>query len=162
VITSTSNIGYPEPSIPGSAYSTDEGLSWTQIDNLPHAKAAFASARVGWSGGANDSIYKWDNTLLVTTVGQSKGIVGDFRLEQNYPNPFNPSTTIRYVLPYRSHVTLTVYNMLGQQVAQIVNGEVDAGNHDVQFNASNLASGVYFYRIQAGNFVESKALLLVK
>ena len=86
----------------------------------------------------------------------------EFQLLQNYPNPFNPSTTIRYALPHRSHVTLTVYNTLGQQVDQLVNANIDAGHHEIQFNATNLASGVYFYRLQAGGFVETKRLLLMR
>ena len=89
-------------------------------------------------------------------------IPSEFSLEQNYPNPFNPSTTIRYALPQRSHVTLTVFNTLGQQMAMLVNGEVEPGYHEVQFNASGLSSGVYFYRIHAGDFVQSKKLLLLK
>ena len=85
-----------------------------------------------------------------------------FALLQNYPNPFNPSTTIRYGLPHRSHVTLTVYNTLGQQLATLINSDIDAGYHEIQFNANNLASGVYFYRIQAGEFTATKRLLLLK
>jgi outer membrane protein assembly factor BamB len=85
-----------------------------------------------------------------------------FALSQNYPNPFNPSTTIRYGLPARLHVSLTVFNALGQQVAQIVNGEMDAGYHEVKFEAQSVSSGVYFYRIQAGEFVQTKRLLLLR
>ena len=94
--------------------------------------------------------------------GPSSALPTHFSLAQNYPNPFNPSTTIRYALPNRSHVTLTVFNTLGQKVAELVNNDVDAGYHDIQFNASNLATGVYFYRIQAGAFVEVKKFVLVR
>jgi hypothetical protein len=83
-------------------------------------------------------------------------------LGQNYPNPFNPSTTIRYGLPSRSHVTLTVFNTLGQQVATLAEGEMEAGYHETVFDASGLASGVYLYRLQAGNFVQTKRLLILK
>jgi hypothetical protein len=86
----------------------------------------------------------------------------DFDLMQNYPNPFNPITTIRYGLPVRAHVTLAVFNTLGQSVATLVNGEVDAGYHEVTFDAAGLASGVYFYRMQAGSFTDTKRLLLVR
>ena len=85
-----------------------------------------------------------------------------YALEQNYPNPFNPSTTIRYGLSSRSHVTLTVFNMLGQEVAPLINGDMGAGYHEVKFDASRLSSGVYMYRIQAGDFVQTRKLLLVR
>ena len=85
-----------------------------------------------------------------------------FVLFQNYPNPFNPSTTIRYALPMRAQVRLTVYNVLGQIVVTPIQGEQQAGYHDLRFDGTNLASGVYFYRIQAGSFVQVKKLLLLR
>ncbi len=86
----------------------------------------------------------------------------EFALNQNYPNPFNPSTTIPFALPHHSHVRLSVYNALGQQVAILTDTEMEAGYHEVQFNASDLASGVYYYRIQADGFVRSMRLVLIK
>jgi hypothetical protein len=83
-------------------------------------------------------------------------------LQQNFPNPFNPSTTIGYGLPERSHVTLTVYNTLGQQIATLVDGEMEAGYHEVTFDASRVPSGVYLYRLQAGNHIEVRKALLMK
>ena len=83
-------------------------------------------------------------------------------LLQNYPNPFNPSTMIRYSLPNRSQVTLTVFNTLGQQITILQNGEQEAGYHEVQFDGAGLSSGVYFYRIQVGEFVATKRLLLLR
>jgi photosystem II stability/assembly factor-like uncharacterized protein len=162
VITSQTNTGGPSQAAPGSIYSGDGGSTWSPIDLRPMGTAAFVSSRVGWSSGPNDSLYRWDNTLLVTGVKGAKTIAGGFQLEQNYPNPFNPSTTIRYALPAKSHVTLTVFNSLGQQVAVLQNGEQEAGSHEVKFDASRLASGVYFYRIQAGESVQTKKLLFVK
>jgi hypothetical protein len=85
-----------------------------------------------------------------------------FSLNQNYPNPFNPSTTIRYGLPARLHVSLTLFTTLGQDVATLVQGEQDAGYHEVRFDASGMASGVYFCRMQAGAYVESRKLLLIR
>jgi hypothetical protein len=102
--------------------------------------------------------YRQDSGLGVEGNGLPRG----FDLSQNYPNPFNPSTTIRYGLRSRSHVTLTVYNALGQQVATLVQGEQEAGFHEVVFDASGLASGVYLYRLQAGDFVQTRGLLLQK
>ena len=81
---------------------------------------------------------------------------------QNYPNPFNPSTTIRYALPQRSHVTLSIFNTFGQNVATLVNETQEPGYHDVRFDGSNLASGVYFYRIKADEYAATKKLLLIR
>ena len=89
-------------------------------------------------------------------------IPGAFSLLQNYPNPWNPSTTIRYGLPHASFVTLSVYNTVGQQVARLVNEQQQSGYHEATFRGEGLASGVYFYRIQAGDFVASRKLLLLK
>ena len=83
-------------------------------------------------------------------------------LEQNFPNPFNPSTTLQFVLPSRSHVTLTVFNALGQKVIELVNSVVDAGSHNVKFDGSRFASGIYFYRLQAGAFVQTRSLVLIR
>jgi hypothetical protein len=97
--------------------------------------------------------------LPVETAGE---LPSGFALLQNYPNPFNPSTTIRYGLPSRSHVTLAVFNTLGQQVATLLDGEVEAGFHEAVFDASGLASGVYLYRLTAGSYVETRKLVLVR
>ena len=78
------------------------------------------------------------------------------------PNPFNPTTTIRYTLPHASHVTLKIYDILGRVVSELVNGTQEAGYKSVQFKANDLPSGIYFYRLQAGAFVEEKKLLLLK
>jgi hypothetical protein len=83
-------------------------------------------------------------------------------LYQNYPNPFNPSTTVHFALPDRAHVTLTVYNTLGQAVAELLDGDIEAGHHSIQFNATGLSSGVYFCRLQAGAFSQTKKLVLAR
>jgi FtsP/CotA-like multicopper oxidase with cupredoxin domain len=86
----------------------------------------------------------------------------EFTLQQNYPNPFNPSTRIRYGLPIRAHVLLTVFSALGQKVSVLRDGEQEAGYHEVRFDGANLPSGVYFCRIQAGVFTDTKELLLIR
>ena len=99
-----------------------------------------------------------------TGVGEtpSAGVPGDAKLEQNYPNPFNPSTTIRYALPHKSQVLLTVFNTLGQKVATLVDGHEEAGAYEVKFDGSGLASGVYFYRLQTGTYINTKKLLYLR
>ena len=100
--------------------------------------------------------------ISMPTSNELEGLPNEFALQQNYPNPFNPSTNISFSLPQASNVKLTVYNILGQQVLQLVNSRMTAGTHTIQFNASNLASGMYMYRIEAGSFVQNKRMTLIK
>jgi hypothetical protein len=100
------------------------------------------------------------STTLLANGGNP--VVTAYALEQNYPNPFNPSTTIQYALPNAANVKLTVFNMLGEETATLVNETRPAGIHTVQFDGSRLASGLYFYRLQAGQYVEMKKLVLIK
>jgi len=85
-----------------------------------------------------------------------------FGLSQNYPNPFNPSTTIKYSIPKVSFVSLKVYNIVGEEVSVLVSEQINAGFYEIEFDAANLPSGVYFYRLQAGSFVETKKMVLMK
>lgn len=86
----------------------------------------------------------------------------DFILEQNYPNPFNPTTIIKYQIPELSFVKLKVFDVLGNEIVTLVTEEKEAGNYDIDFNASTLSSGVYFYRLQAGDFVQTRKMILIK
>lgn len=97
-----------------------------------------------------------------TDIESEPGLPAEFTLEQNYPNPFNPTTQIKFALPKATKTTLEVYNLIGQRVATLVNSELKAGYHQVSFNGQNLASGVYLYRIEAGDFVSNKKMLLIK
>ena len=102
-------------------------------------------------------------TSVVTAVEWQKNQLPDtYRLSQNYPNPFNPSTVINYAIPKEGLVRITIYDVLGRLVTTLVNEAKPAGTYQLQFNAANLTSGVYFYRIEAGNFAQTKKMILMK
>jgi len=86
----------------------------------------------------------------------------DYKLSQNFPKPFNPTTTIKYSLPEQQFVSLKIFDILGREVATLVNENKSAGNYEMNFDANNLSSGVYFYRLHAGSFIETKKMLLMK
>ena len=96
------------------------------------------------------------------TGGELKDIPSGYSLSQNYPNPFNPATTIRYALPERSHVVLSVYTILGERVAELVNRTEGEGVHEIRFDATSLSSGVYVYLLRAGRFFQSKNLIVIR
>ncbi len=96
------------------------------------------------------------------SIDSDDQLVSEFALKQNYPNPFNPVTNIEFSIPAASHVEISVYNMLGQRMATVVNQNMSAGVHTAQFNAASLSSGVYIYRLQAGDFVQTRRMMLVK
>ena len=93
---------------------------------------------------------------------ESSTFITDYVLEQNYPNPFNPSTTIKFGIPEKNNVVVKIYNSLGSEIATLVNEVREAGSYEIQFNANNLSSGIYYYKIESGNFVETKKMMLLK
>lgn len=103
-----------------------------------------------------------DMYIPITDVSPVSGIIKDFALSQNYPNPFNPGTTISYSLEKRSEVKISVYDLLGHEVAILVDGMRSAGTHKVQFDGSNMSSGIYFYKLQSEGKVISKKMALIK
>jgi len=116
---------------------------------------------------------KWIGTEKGLAVYREGGVILDvekdtyeipsgFALYQNFPNPFNPKTTICFLLPQRAQVTLKVFDFIGREITTLVNQELNPGDHSVIFNAQNLASGVYFFRLQAGSFIEQRKMVLVK
>ena len=115
--------------------------------------------------GVTAQFYHFSTTVGLPVpggVGDGENFVNSFNLAQNFPNPFNPGTQIKYTLAERSNVVLKVYDVLGKEVATLVNSFEDAGQHEVNFDASNLSSGLYIYTIQAGNFTSSKKMMLLK
>ena len=131
----------------------------TQIQNYTYVDLKVASGnyfyrlkQIDFSGQ-----YEYSDEIEIDVAGPLT-----FALEQNYPNPFNPSTIIHYALPEKSNVELIVYDILGNEVATLVNEEKPAGSYEVEFSATGLPSGIYFYRIQAGSFVETKKMVLMK
>lgn len=137
----------------------------TPYDALDRANVlwpdAFTLQPISWKATNLDfeAVPTYNNGV---SVDRSVDLATEYVLSQNYPNPFNPSTTISFNLPQSGNVTLTVYNVLGQQVATLVNGALSAGTHSVPFNASRLASGVYVYELRAGSFIQQKRMMLVK
>ena len=154
-------------------FTTRENCFFPHADGFPLSMVAsdfdndgrtdIAISAVGF--GSADSLFVLYN-LGGGTVGideqETEEIPTTFSLSQNYPNPFNPTTTIKYSIPNAGLVTLSVFNILGEQVKTLINQEMSAGNHTVQFNASGLASGIYLYRIQAGSFIQTKKMILLK
>ena len=161
----------------GSAPRYGEGqtyLGWMAVRTDPAGNASFlVTFDVPVSAGrsitatatdtaGNTSEFSMPLAVTVTGIETNKDLPREFVLMQNYPNPFNPSTVIRFGLPSKSHVCLTVFNTLGQQIAVLYAGEQQAGYHEVTFDASGLSCGVYFYRLQTADLVQSKKLILLK
>ncbi len=127
-------------------------------------EVAFALAAANTDADLDQAISnargKWTGITSLKDLGNE--LPGSFALEQNFPNPFNPETVVRYALPAPGNVVLTVYNSLGQKVMTLVNGAQEAGNHQVSFNAANLPSGLYFYKLESGTYSAVKKMMLLK
>ena len=151
----------------GGVYlSTNNGTSWTQVNANLTDTSVSSLAIMGTNliaGTRGSGVWMRPLSEMITAVKSVKNQVPiQFRLDQNYPNPFNPITTINYSIPKTGQITLKVYDVLGKEIATLVNEEESSGNYHIQFNANRLASGVYFYRLHSGNFVMTKKLLLMK
>jgi photosystem II stability/assembly factor-like uncharacterized protein len=151
----------------GIFLSTDKGSSWSDISTGMTDKWTIASIvknNYVFAGTAGSGIlYRRSIDNIFTDVKNNKNqLPNEFLLNQNYPNPFNPTTTIKYDIPKTSSVTLKVYNVLGQEVATLVNEKKEAGSYEVQLDGSKLSSGVYFYRLTAGILTETKKLILLR
>jgi hypothetical protein len=155
--TNTENDGsYTIENLPAGDYSLY--VESTDYENT--ADNGTVTVDYGTSSVQSKDLYL--SPASTTGVSNNSSIPTTYSLMQNYPNPFNPTTTIRFTIPEKVQVKLEVYNLIGQKVATLVNGELNAGSYNVEFNGTGLSSGIYLYRIQAGNFTSVKKMLLIK
>lgn len=144
-------------------HSTDIGNTWTSVPS-PTSETIedifFLNDNLGWACGRNGMLMKYENT---SKIDASKNIsISSIHLFHNYPNPFNPVTQIKYRLVKTENVNLSVYNSFGQKVAILINKKISPGTYTVKFDGSGLPSGVYFYRLKAGAFEQTRKMLLLR
>lgn len=148
----------------GLYVSIDDGNSWYLLDESDISKhinvLAFNNEDRLYAGTTVSGVFR--SLELLTNLNENFFNTKSYFLSQNYPNPFNPTTKIKYRVPDFSLITLKVYDILGREVATLVNEEKPAGEYEVEFGGANLPSGVYFYQLKAGNFVETKQMVLIK
>ena len=150
----------------GVFLSTNRGRSWTAVNSgltKMEVRSLSISGANLFAGTFDAGVWRRPLSDMITSVDPVTGNLPQvFLIHQNYPNPFNPSTTIKYELPKASEVKLSIYDMLGREVSVLVNERRNAGVHEVKFDGAGLSSGVYFYRLQAGNSVQAKKLVILK
>jgi len=148
-------------------------VSWSftlTAANQVYDDTLFSASNSVNGDGFNSSLDRWNygQKFVVHVVDQATSVddekitLDDFTLNQNYPNPFNPTTKISWQSPVSSHQSLKVYDVIGNEVALLVDEFRPAGIYEIAFDASNLTSGIYFYRLQAGSFVETKKMILLR
>ena len=143
----------------GSAWLNNRKLLYTYDGN----NNLTALLSQNWESSAWVNYEKYSYTYVpVTAVNENLSFVNSYNLSNNYPNPFNPSTKLIYTIPERSNVSLKVFDLLGNEVAELVNNEIAAGTYHITFNATDLSSGVYFYQLRAGDFVQTKKMILLR
>ncbi len=116
-------------------------------------------------GGDNNDIYIDNVSLKVdvsTNIKKSNDVIREFKLYNNYPNPFNPTTEIKFSIPIQGIYSLKIYNVLGEEIRNLINGHLNTGDHTVTFDAANLSSGIYFYTLTGNKINISKKMLLIK
>jgi len=145
--------------------TTNGGQKW-DLTGTPQQSniydIAFSSSRNGWAVGNNGVILKYNSELVGIADDINSVNPNNFILHQNYPNPFNPKTVINYELQGTGNAKLKVFDVLGNEVAELVNEKQNAGNYSVEFDGSGFASGIYFYKLTAGEFSETKRMVLLK
>lgn len=168
VNTGAANYIYFDWPIPIDLSYTNATLLTGSTDGLPVGDLNwFPTQKATWLGKKDAEYVKIKHALdtgnPVLAVGEQKNLLpGEYTLSQNYPNPFNPSTKINFILAKSGNTTLKVFDMLGREVATLVNGFTTVGSHDVTFDATNFASGVYFYKLTSGDFTQIKKMTFVK
>ena len=149
----------------GVFLSTNEGINWNKANTgLKHVSIFSLTVNNGYlyAGTGGSAVWRRPLSEMITDVEDVNQVPNHFALEQNYPNPFNPSTKISWQAPVGSWQTLKVYDVLGNEVSTLVNEYKPAGDYEIEFSATNLPSGVYFYRLEAGTISETKKLILLK
>jgi len=146
-------------------YTTDGGENWSSKsigDTLQLNSIHFVDENIGWAVGENGTILYTTTGGVVSVEGETNSIPNKYNLTQNYPNPFNPSTKIKCTIPQTSNVVIKVFDILGNEIETLVNEEKPAGTYEITWYSEGLPSGVYFYRLQAGSFVKTKKMILMK
>lgn len=151
-------------------FTSDGGQNWFEDPDVKAAlngttlkrikKQADDFGLIVGEGGLSIAFAR-DSTAFTAVVDEQQ-VVTQYSLSQNYPNPFNPSTKIKYAVPFASYITLKVYDLLGNEIATLVNEEKTTGVYEVEFRGEGMTSGIYFYKITAGNYSETKKLMLLK
>ncbi len=152
------------------SFTTDGGASWFQnslvsgltTQDINHIEVNLTDSVAVMIGDSGTMVYVARDSTVLDVAHEHTARPQGYELSQNYPNPFNPTTVIRYSLMVNSRVTLKIYNVLGQEVATLADDMQSAGYKSVEWDASAFTSGMHFYRIQAGSFVETKKLILLK
>ena len=145
-------------------WSTDNGITFSSQQTLtaPGNCLSMYNVQAGWCGGNTGQIYHYTSPHVVGIKNVNNEVPNNYSLSQNYPNPFNPTTTINFSIPSSNNVSLKIYDIVGNEVMTVVNGFKQAGSYSVNIDASRLSSGVYFYTITAGNFKDTKKMMLTK
>ena len=151
--------------VSGLYHSTNNGETWESknegIENIPVVSFAFNDEGYLFAGTYLQGVYK-SRDILTGISGATYTQNSSFLLNQNYPNPFNPTTEINFVIPKSSFINLRVYDSLGREVRTLINAEMPAGKHKVEFDASDLASGIYLYQLNSGSYIASRKMILLK
>lgn len=145
--------------------TTNGGFNWTTdfptTQNEKLYSICFSNPGYGWAVGEAGTVLA-NTTVNETSINKFNNVVDKFYLSQNYPNPFNPATNIKYSIIKNGLVVLKVFDNLGRNIATLVNEKQNAGTYEINFNAGNLPSGIYFYKLQSGDFTDTKKMLVVK